>query len=71
MSEETRFPLDGEQHLPHEAWHIVQQKYGDHFDDDGNPLPGAEQHLPHEAWHIVQQKREGHLPHEAWHAKNK
>ena len=49
-----------EQHLPHEAWNIVQRK----------SKPGQEQHLPHdsESEYIIQTSdgQEVHLPHESW-----
>lgn len=49
-------PFDQEQHLPHEAWHVVQER---------KRTNSGDQHLPHEAWHVVQMKKDG----EAWHAQ--
>ena len=58
-----------QQHLPHEAWHTVQQAQGRvkptaqlnaHAYAQGSHIhiaPGQEKHLPHEAWHVVQQRQ--------------
>jgi hypothetical protein len=63
-----------EQHLPHEAWHVVQQKQGrvkPTGQDEWHIVQGSEgeQHLPHEAWHVVQ-KTKGNDGAEVWTMQN-